>query len=380
MERKDTMSKKKHIYFGVLIVLLIVLSCNLPAPANTPPAVPTIILASQSQSPIDTATAPPAPPETPTYAATHLMTPNDVSLTGNINYDVDTSGTGAEHRTTGGESYDFNLFERPFTQSDMTYVPNLDITTFQINTDGTWYYVFIHLVGSDPNDPINIDYGVELNKNKDGFGDTLVWAQPPYTTTWSTNGVKVYTDPDHDTGGASPEKSDANATTNAPYPGDGYETVIFDHGKGDDPDLAWVRINPNDSSILEFAFKTSLAGKSFMWGVWADAGLKDPSKFNYNDRFTFAQAGSPMAGNANYPIKAIYAVDNTCWAAYGFKTTGYEPHICPSNPPPAATNPPKACQAPPNGCPLLYLWNSTLCKCVRIPIIVIPSPTPLIIK
>ena len=65
-----------------------------------------------------------------------------------------------------------------------------------------------------------------------------------------------------------------------------------------------------------------------MWGVWADSGLKDPSQFNYNDRFTAAQAGSPVAGNQNYPINAIYAVDNTCRAAYGFKPTGYEPMLC----------------------------------------------------
>ena len=76
-----------------------------------------------------------------------------------------------------------------------------------------------------------------------------------------------------------------------------------------------------------------------MWGVWADAGIKDPSKFNYNDRFTLKQAGSPIKSSSDYPIKAIYQVDNTCWAPYGFHPTGYEPHLCPSNAPPSTKRP-----------------------------------------
>jgi hypothetical protein len=76
-----------------------------------------------------------------------------------------------------------------------------------------------------------------------------------------------------------------------------------------------------------------------MWGVWADAGLKDPSKFNYNDRFTLKQAGSPIKSSSDYPVKSIYQVDNTCWLAIGFKTNGFEPHLCPSNAPPSTKKP-----------------------------------------
>lgn len=356
-----------HLFFVLLIAAL---ACNLPFTATATPLAQSqpnsgnvSVASTQPASATDTATAPPI---------LHQLMPSDVSPTGALNYDVDSSGTGAQHHATGGDSYNINLFERPFTQSDMTYVPNLDITTFQLSTDSTWYYVFVGLIGNNPNDPANIDYGVEINKTLDGFGDVLVWAQPPYSTQWTTTGVKVYTDPNHDTGGASAEKSDANATTAAPYPGDGYETVIFNQGQGNDPDLAWVRIDPKDSTIVEFAFKTALAGKSFMWGAWADAGLKDPSKFNYNDRFTFAQAGSPIAGNSNYPIKAIYAVDNTCWAAYGFKPTGYEPHLCPLNAPPPVKVPKTpgapACQLSVAICNAKGMqFNPTSCTCYVIP-------------
>ena len=332
----------------VFILLMAALACNLSSgtpgagqiPQQTPQQTPqpnpssTSVPQTATFAPTDTATVKPTP------TVSHLMTPADVNPKGTLNYDVDSSGTASQHRAPYGDSYNINLFERPFTQKDMTYIPSLDINTFQITSDDSWYYVFITLVGNNPNDPANIDYGVEMDRDHDGFGDILVWAQPPYTNQWSTNGVKVFTDPNHDTGGASPEKSDANATTVAPYPGDGYETVIFNQGQGDDPDLAWVRSDPKDARVIDFAFKRTLPGNSFMWGVWADAGLKDPSKFNYNDRFTNAQAGSPIAGSPFYPINAIYAVDNTCRAAYGFKPNGYEPSLCPPISGPAPTKAP----------------------------------------
>jgi hypothetical protein len=333
--------KQSYTLLAVVVLLATVLSCSLssavPAQQPSPPQATspagTTIPESTANSTSQTATSAPAATSaqaaTSTLSVTHTITPADINPTGALNYDVDSSGTASQHRAPYGDSYNLNLFERPFTQKDMAYIPSLDINTFQITSDTNFYYVFITLIGNNPNDPTNIDYGVEIDKNHDGFGDVLVWAQPPYTKQWSTNGVKVFTDPNHDTGGASAEKSDANATTVAPYPGDGYETVIFNQGQGDDPDLAWVRIDPKNANVVDFAFKQSLAGPAFMWGVWADARLKDPSKFNYNDRFTNAQAGSPIGGSPFYPINAIYAVDNTCRAVLGFKPTGYEPGLCP---------------------------------------------------
>jgi hypothetical protein len=102
-----------------------------------------------------------------------------------------------------------------------------------------------------------------------------------------------------------------------------------------------------------------------MWGAWADAGLRDPSKFNYNDRFTEADAGSPIKNKPNYPIKAIYQVDNTCWVAQGFKPTGDEPHLCPSLQA-QPTHQPKAGPTPSSCVP----WWA----CLHI---IIPFPTPI---
>jgi len=359
----------KRISFLSAIVILITaaLACNLPSAVATQPQISSNTTAAATTAPAST----PASVATSTLSITHSMTPADINPTGALVYDVDSSGTASQHRAPYGDSYNIDLFERPFTQKDMTYMPSVDINTFQITSDDNFYYVFITLIGNNPNDPANIDYGVEIDKDRDGFGDALVWAQPPYNTTWTTDGVKVYTDTNHDTGGASPEKSDANATTEAPYPGNGYDTVIFNSGQGSDPDLAWVRIDPKNPNVVDFAFKQSLAGPSFMWGVWADAGLKNPGMFNYNDRFTFAQAGSPLDNNPNYPINAIYAVDNTCRSAYGFKPTGLEPLLCPTNAP-AAPAAPGATPKPGATLPVLRInpcvIDPKLCQATQVPV------------
>jgi hypothetical protein len=325
---------KAHLLFLASLLLVAALACNLPL---TPKGAGTASGGPQG-SPQSSGTAA-APALTASPTVTHVLVPADLKPKGTLFYDVDSSGTAPQHRAPYGDSYNINLFERPFTQKDMNYIASLDIYSFQISSDTNFYYAFVSLIGNDPNDPSKIDYGIEIDKDRDGFGDVLIWAQPPYDSQWTTAGVKVYTDPNHDTGGASPERSDANATTQAPYQGDGYETVVFDQGQGSDPDLAWIRIDPQDPTILEFAFKLSLAGTKFMWGAWADAGLKDPSKFNYNDRFTAAQAGSPIAGTPYYPINAIFAVDNTCRAPFGFNPTGYEPGLCPTTPTPSTKKP-----------------------------------------
>ena len=331
------MNNRMFKAFTWLIIILFTFACNAPFLIGTPTSIQVSPVVIQNTNPSsDNGTN----PSTPTLESTstpppinHITTPPDVVPKGSPNYDVDSSGTASENRAPYGDSYNINLFERPFSQSSMTYIPALDIETFSLSQDTTWNYVSLQVNGGDMNDPIGFNYGVEIDTNHDGIGDYLIWANQPYKTVWTTDTLRVYSDPNNDVGGASPEKSDANATTSAPYPGDGYETIVFDKGHGSDPDLAWVRADPSDATIVQFAFKRSLSGNAFMWGVWADGGLKDPSKFNYNDRFTLQQAGSPIKSSSDYPIKAISQVDNSCWAPYGFTPTGFEPHLCPSNTP-----------------------------------------------
>jgi hypothetical protein len=244
--------------------------------------------------------------------------------TGQLIYDVVSVDTAEEQRAPYGDSYDISLLERPFL-ADMSYIADLDIAGYSLSHDEKFYFVSISLIGTNPNNEIGIQYGVELDLDADGYGDYIVIAYPPHSVEWSTDNVQVVWDSDHDTGGLSAALSDA------PLPGDGYDTVIFDGGRGpdDDPDLAWVRVNAGKNATVQFAFKRQLAENRFMFGVIADAGLKEIEDMDYVDRFTKSEAGSPIRGNADYPLKALYAVDSTCWFAQGFEGNWEEPKRCP---------------------------------------------------
>ncbi len=307
------------------ILLIATLACNIPGGAATPAsptpqeAAPLIPVAGQS-TPV-----PPTPiPVTSTVSVTHILTPTD-PRGGKVVYDVESAGTAPEKRAPYGDSYEWNRLERPF-QQDMTYVSDLDIAFFTVANDSDWWYVSVKLIGIDPNNTQGINYGVELDLDRDGFGDYLVWAHPPYTDQWDTLPVQVYQDQNHNTGGISGSKSDA------PYSADGYETLIFDGSTGgSDPDLAWVR---NNVGTIQFAFKRSWSGSVFMLGVVADAGWRDPKKLDYVDRLPISEAGSPIKDNMYYPLKQLFLVDNTCREAFGFEPTHYEPQGCPVEPTP----------------------------------------------
>ena len=332
------MKKNNFIVTFSLILIFVMLACNMPGvtinlgPKSVPATatetltIPTSTPISAPQVDVATATVAPSPTPklpTPTVIIPHSLIPSTVVKIGKLINDVVSAGTAAEKRAPYGDSYQVNRFERPFLQ-DMTYVSDLDIASFNLAFDEKFFYVSIELVGTDPNNDLGINYGVELDTNADGFGDMIIIAHPPYNADWSTDNVQVVQDTNRDTGGLSGEKSDA------PLPGDGYDTVIFDGGRGanDDPDLAWVRVNAGPKATVQFAFKKSWAGTRFMYGVIADGGLKDVGKMDYVDRFTEEEAGSPIRGDKYYPLKALYAVDNVCREAFGFTGTKQEPQRC----------------------------------------------------
>jgi eukaryotic-like serine/threonine-protein kinase len=299
----------------------------------------------------------------------HVLMPAVAVDAGSTVYDVVSVDSASEKRAPYGDSYDINLLERPFLQ-DMTYIPDLDISKFSIRQTADWYYVSMDIVGKDPNNPIGIQYGVELDLDKDGFGDLVIVTNPPYSTDWSTAGVQVFADKNHDTAGKSPIKSDASLVS------DGYETLVFDgtKGFGSDSDLAWVRISGEHT--VQIAFKRSWAGDTFMYDVFADSGLKDPGKMDYSDRFPPAEAGSPVRDNKYYPLQSLFAVDNTCRSAWGFTPTGFEPRVCAkiviaptAQIGSALTATPSGCQPPPGGCPAdaPNWWPDPHCACSATP-------------
>ncbi len=133
--------------------------------------------------------------------------------------------------------------------------------------------------------------------------------------------MAVYTDTNADVGAKTPQKSDAPTTSN------GYETMLFSAQQYKDPDAAWSRISPQNNKVVQLAFKPDQLddSKSFVWSVWADDGIKDPAKYDYNDVYKLSEAGSPLENNDNYPVKQVSLLDGTCRTPYNAKLSGREP-------------------------------------------------------
>lgn len=355
--------QKQALFFIFILVLLILSACNKPATDQVPPP-PVNNLPTMAALPTRQVVAPPPPvpsestPEPTQQTIAHASQP--VDPTGEVKEIADYTcrDTAAKKEAPAGDVYNDLTFERPFTK-DMEYLPFLDIVKAGIyRADPIWIYVTIYLVkGPDFGKDSQPAYGVEIDNNIDGRGDFLIWATMPQGKTWTTSGVQVWEDIDRDVGATRPIKSDA------PTSGNGYDSLLFDQGQGDDPDLAYVRISPDHPTRIDFAFKNSLLGtdQGFLWNPWADAGVKKPEWFDYNDHWTYEEAGSPVKGfEFYYPIKELWGIDNTCRAASGFASTGNEPGICqvyipppppeepgktpkpgnPTLPPPVITQPP----------------------------------------
>ncbi len=340
-------------------IALIAMACSLPflaasetLPTPIPPMPPTPTTSTVQSEDF----APPAATNTPTI--THTDYPATSPGSGGSIYDVVSQDTANEKRAPYGDSYKINRLERPFKQ-DMTYISDLDIDTFSLGVDDKWIYISIELVGSNPNNDIGIRYGVEIDNDGDGFGDTIIWAEPPYSKDWTNNNVQVYEDSNHDTAGLSAGLSDAPIDT------DGYDKLIFDRGIADDADLAWVRSHAGEKATIQFAFKKSLTDGSFMLGVLSDAGLRDVGKLDYVDRFLPEDAGSPVRDNKYYPLGGLYLVDNTCREAFGYTPTGFEPQLCPrpEKTPGELGEPTPASCVPITCAPGCYWMGEPQCEC-----------------
>jgi hypothetical protein len=351
MNRK--FSSLSHAWLPAVILMLTLLACNvsqavapltqasgqndLPTSVGGVSDLPTA--ASGQSEEVTTEPTAPASTETPTSTPiVHTLVPGELpaSFLSEVT-DRDSSATGAQMRVIGGENFTKNLYERPFNGNPMnTYFPDLDITRARLLRDSQWVYVEIRLVGQNPAGGLPGAYGVEVDLNVDGRGEVLVMAARPGAS-WSTNGVQVWQDANHDVGAANPIQSDA------PVNGDGYERLVFDQGVGPDPDAAWVRISPADPNSVQIAFKRGVINDDdkFTWGAWAmHESTFNPAWFDYNDHFTFQEAGSPLSELTQYyPLKAFAEVDNTCRWGVGFTPIGTEPGVCPVPPTPTPVVP-----------------------------------------
>ena len=306
----------KTALFAMAIGILIfsVSACNLltnsPTPTPSDPATATAMPATTALDPVQQGVAPVNLPEKLTDQAD----------------DINSSNAAAKKMAPpGSDIFVKDLFERPFNANAMdTYFPYIDIVNTQGYIDETWGYATITLSGVDANGHLPAKYGVELDLNKDGRGNWLVLVSNPSSTNWSTQGVQAWKDTDGDVGGTTPIVSDN------PAKGDGYETLVFDQGKGSDkPDGAWVRISSTDNKTVQLAFKLSMIGnpKSYAMGAWAGTDL-NPAMFDYNDHMTHIQAGDPDSNVQFYPIKALSEIDNTCRLIIPFNPAATAPGLC----------------------------------------------------
>ena len=236
--------------------------------------------------------------------------------------DADSSAGAAQGRALAGEDFSRNLYERPFTSETMTYRPDLDIIKTTLNRGTDFVYVEIEVQGLHPDGGLQGTYGFELDLDLDGRGDVLVLASS-LQSEWSTDGVFAWEDTNNDVGGETPIIYDGQD-------GNGYNHLIFDEGKGDDGDLVWARISPSNSHVAQLAYKPALTNwtDEYLWWAVTDNMVKNPTWYDYNDHFTHDQAGSPLNGLSQYPLKELAELDNTCRWSVGFIPDGTEPGLC----------------------------------------------------
>jgi len=298
------------------ILLLVVLSfaCNLPSGASG-----RLVEAANSPSAATTA----SPTVTATLApVVHVVQPADKGVTHESTaHDNEESGIYEYRDVKFGDVFDVNRFERPFTTVEMSYLPYIDIFDFEMTSDTAWYYVDIKMIGVIPGG-VQGTFGIEFDLDVDGRAEILILLLDPGAQ-WSTDRVRVYLDGNGDIGGQ-------QSLPDLAYSGNGFDTLIFDAGYGEDPDLAWARAAIKTRPVVQIAFKKTLlrSYQEFMWSVFASANPVDPAKFYYNDTYTEAGAGSPDKENEYYPIKEIAGFDNSCRVPTGFEATGFEPLGC----------------------------------------------------
>ena len=311
--------KISNILFIFLTAMFFISACNLGAQEIS--VVETEVLSTQ---------VPPTnvPTEVVPTTIVHQVTPGEFpEEASGVVGDQDSSLTADKKRAPGGDRFTFTRFERPFNSNDMDeYYPFIDIQEGVLFQDDTWIYVVITLKNNETSQELKGRYGFEVDLDLDGGGDYLILASNPISTEWTTNGVEVWFDTNDDVGGEIPTTTDSVSGNK-----NGYETLTFGLNVGNDPDLAWVRISPENPNIVHLAVKQDiLIGNAYMVGFWAGNEDLDPALFDISDHFSHEQAGAAMTElEYFYPIKEVSALDNTCRMAVGFQPTGNEPGLCP---------------------------------------------------
>ena len=320
------MKPTNHYWISITVLMLATLACasssaptSMPVEEKSPTAPPPTLVTVVPTSTAASASA--------TEAIQHESVPGELpDSRRSYAADQDSFITSPEKRAPGGDRFTFGRYERPFNGVTMDlYFPEIDILETFSYHDATWIYFSITLRGLDLNYVLSGKYAVEIDADLDGRGDWLIISSGPISKEWTTDGTEVWYDSNNDVGGS------LSVTADDQSQGNGYDTKIFDRGTGDDPDLAWTRIEPGQPLNVQLAIKSFLLGTNgvYMAGSWAGKDTLDPSLFDLNDHFTHEQAGASLKElEFFYPIKAVAEIDNTCRVAVGFQPSGGEPGLC----------------------------------------------------
>jgi hypothetical protein len=274
-------------------------------------------LVAVTSQPTSTPTSTPLPPKKMPKAPAKL--PTDPPAPSRTLEDTDASIKASEKRALSGDKFLDSLYERPFTSQEMIYQPDLDINSVDFGADDDYFYITVRLHGlNETKKVLTGTYAVEFDRTLTGRGDTIILVRNA-SSSWSTKNLSIYTDKNKDVGGPTPLVADAG------FKGNGYDTSINVKGNT----IAYARIDPLDKQAVQFAISRSLLTESkFLWSAWADNGLRKVKSFDYNDTMGMSTAGSPIEGE-DYPLKALYNLDNTCRLPYGFEQIGSSyPGMC----------------------------------------------------
>jgi hypothetical protein len=308
----------------IVIYTFFLSGCGAKALSSSPPVTKdTSTEKAVNSAPISVKTSllEPAPP-------VHHQLPGDISGSGQVILDDVSEENAALNQASAGDKFDDGLFERPFDQR-MGYLGNLDIVKAEmVRNDPDFVYVSIQ-VANPVSAAINnrAYYGLELDPNRDGRNVYMIRGVGPLTDIWTTEGVDVWKS-------TSAEQPNIVAGEGViPVTGSlGFDVNLMKAGRGSDNDLAWIRLKPGFDDTVEIAFKNKIIGGDqgkFSWRPFTDGAVFSEKAYDLQVSYTLEQAGSPYKDEPDYPLKDVFAVDNTCRMASGYEPTGNEPGLCP---------------------------------------------------
>jgi hypothetical protein len=320
------------IAFIAVLIAIVCTSCNYPSAANVATQPPPTLQPTQAPTVLPT-----VPPTLQPTAIPHVMIPFNAIGKEQTIHDQVTKSYASQNRAYGGDEYPVGRFERPFDQA-MKYQGYLDIVkSTMVRNDPNFIYIAIQVaepVSSAQGNPAY--FGLEMDLNLDGRSMYMIRGQTPQSEDWSVEGVDAWKS-------TAAEQPLTLASAGIPVTGAlGFDVNLLKSGVGDDIDLAWIRLRPGAGDTVEIAFKNTIIGGEkgkFIWRPFTDGAPFSEREYDLQVFYSLEQAGSPYKDENFYPLKAVYAVDNTCRVASGFEATGREPGICPITSPDTPDSP-----------------------------------------